>query len=165
MSSRSKAPAKPKKIHKQIEHLKLILRSLNLEYAEEYRFHPVRMWRFDLAVPSLKLAIEYQGHGATGGTRHIGGHASLGGLTGDCEKLNAAQALGWRVLKFTALYFRQEDRVKHKLTPPFDTLASLIGPPRTPAGHAEKSEQSDCFSPHHPHSPRSDGGSEQPSLF
>jgi hypothetical protein len=125
----AKAPPKPKKIHKQIEHLKLILRSMNLEFAEEFRFHPVRIWRFDLAVPSLKLAIEYQGHGATGGGKHIGRHASVTGMSGDCEKENTAQAMGWKVLKFTALYFDAEKRRELKLTSPLDILTAASKSP------------------------------------
>ncbi len=165
MRARPKAPAKPKKIHKQIENLKLILRSLNLDFAEEFRFHPVRQWRFDLAVPALKLAIEYQGHGTTGKKKHVGGHASIGGLTGDCEKLNAAQALGWRVLKFTALYFRHEDRVKHGLNSPFDTLKAFATTPLPPVEHAEDSKPSNPISPHQPLTPRDGGEIEQQSLF
>lgn len=115
----------PKKIHPQIEHLKLVLRGLGLEFTEEHRFHPIRMWRFDLAVPSHKLAIEYQGHaGLRGGG--ASGHSTISGLTKDCEKMNQAQSLGWRVLTFTALHFRESERAKNKLASPFDTIQSLL---------------------------------------
>jgi very-short-patch-repair endonuclease len=66
------------------------------EPEREYRFHPTRKWPFDFAWPAIKLAVEIQG----GGQR--GRHASITGMTNDCDKFNAAISLGWRVLKFTA---------------------------------------------------------------
>ena len=80
----------------------------------EYRFHPVRRWRFDYAIPSAKLAIEYQGH--AGFVRAgASGHSTIKGLTNDCEKFNQAIVHGWRVISFTALHFRDSERTKHKL--------------------------------------------------
>lgn len=112
-----------------------ILRSLvgTDQVVTEHRFHPDRMWRFDYAVPHLRLAVEYQGHGQMAGgkklgvrRKHVGGHASVDGLANDCEKLNAAHTLGWRVIKFTALHFSGVKRKKHKLTSPHDTLQQLL---------------------------------------
>jgi len=121
---------KPARVHKQLATLKIILRSLDLEFVEEHRFHPVRMWRFDLAIPSLKVAIEYQGHGQTGrnaGTgTHIGGHATIKGLSNDCEKDLQATLLGWRVLKLTALHFDPKKRAELKLTAPLDSIKDLL---------------------------------------
>jgi len=82
----------------------------------EYRFHPVRMWRFDYAVPEIRLAVEYHGHAGFVGKGGASGHSSIKGLTNDCEKTNKAIASGWRVLAFTALHFRHDGREKHKLT-------------------------------------------------
>lgn len=82
----------------------------------EFRFHPVRRWRFDYAIPEIKLAIEYNGHAAFAGRGQISGHSSITGITRDAEKLNAAIGSGWRVLQFTALHFRPADRYKHNLT-------------------------------------------------
>jgi hypothetical protein len=59
----------------------------------EYRFHPVRRWRFDYAWPAQKLAMEIQGAVFVQG-RHTRG----AGLRKEYEKLNAAAADGWRVL-------------------------------------------------------------------
>ena len=96
------------------------------EVKTEHRFHPKRMWRFDYAVPSRKIAVEYQGHGKMGGgSKHVGGHASVKGLSSDAEKFNSAEILGWRVILFTALHFREKDRVKHKLSSPLETLLAL----------------------------------------
>lgn len=82
----------------------------------EYRFHPVRRWRFDYAVPEIRLAVEYNGHGGFVKAGGISRHGSIIGMTGDAEKLNAAVGHGWRVLQFTALHFMANDRVKHNLT-------------------------------------------------
>jgi very-short-patch-repair endonuclease len=67
------------------------------EYVTEHRFHPQRKWRFDVALPAEKLAIEIDG-----GTWIGGRHTSGAGYEKDCEKLNAAVIEGWRVLRFTS---------------------------------------------------------------
>ena len=69
---------------------------------EEYKFHPQRNWRFDWAIPALKIAIEYEG----GIFMPKSGHSSAKGMTRDTEKYNSAQALGWMVLRFTALNYK-----------------------------------------------------------
>lgn len=60
----------------------------------ELRFAPPRRWRFDLAFPAHKVAVEIDGGTWTGG-RHTTG---LGFLR-DAEKLNEAALLGWLVLR------------------------------------------------------------------
>lgn len=62
----------------------------------EYRFHPVRRWRFDFAWPSVKVAVECEG-----GTWTRGRHTRGSGYRGDCEKYNVATAAGWRVFRCT----------------------------------------------------------------
>jgi hypothetical protein len=62
----------------------------------EYEFHPARNWRFDLAWPSKKLALEVQGGLYTGGR-----HTTAQGFLNDMEKDNAAAVIGWRILKVT----------------------------------------------------------------
>jgi very-short-patch-repair endonuclease len=69
---------------------------------EEYQFNPERKWRFDWAIPSLKIAIEYEG----GIFMEKSGHTSARGMTKDADKYNSAQALGWIVLRFTALNYK-----------------------------------------------------------
>lgn len=59
----------------------------------EYRFHPVRKWRFDVAFPKARVAIEFDGMGFS--------HQSFDGRNTDNEKQNAAIELGWKVLRFT----------------------------------------------------------------
>tara|TARA_R110000868_G_scaffold51318_4_gene162889 strand:- start:1338 stop:1718 length:381 start_codon:yes stop_codon:yes gene_type:complete len=91
----------------------------------EWRFHPVRRWRFDYAVPEIKLAVEYAGHAGFIG-KGVSGHSTIKGLTNDSEKANSAIAHGWRVLQFTALHFTYKDQVKHKLTPVRETIMNTL---------------------------------------
>ncbi|MDX9896341.1 MAG: hypothetical protein RBS34_12885 [Desulfofustis sp.] len=71
------------------------VRALGLPQPEkEYRFHPQRKYRFDLAWPGYRLAVEVDGGAYTGG-RHTRGP----GFRKDCEKLNEAILLGWRVMR------------------------------------------------------------------
>lgn len=69
-----------------------------LELKTEFLFHPERKWRFDWAVPEIKVAFEYNGIMSAKSR-----HTTVGGYSGDMEKLNAAQALGWRVWQYTPL--------------------------------------------------------------
>lgn len=63
---------------------------------KELRFHPVRKWRFDYAIPRVRIAIEVEGGIWTGG-RHI--HPS--GFLGDIEKYNTGTLMGWRIFRTT----------------------------------------------------------------
>lgn len=62
----------------------------------EWRFHPSRKWRFDLAWPDKSLAVEVDGAVYTAG-RHTRG----AGVEKDAEKFAEAMLLGWRVLRVT----------------------------------------------------------------
>ena len=73
--------------------------ALSLE--EEYRFHPGRKWRFDFCIPALKLAVEYNGIFSKKSR-----HTTVTGYSGDMKKINEAQKLGWTVLQYTPLNYR-----------------------------------------------------------
>jgi len=73
--------------------------SCRCKVTREHRFHPVRRWRFDLAILPLKIAIEYEGIMGAPRSRHT----SATGYTGDANKYNESQLHGWLVLRFTAL--------------------------------------------------------------
>lgn len=74
------------------------IRALGLPEPEmEHRFLMPRRWRFDMAWPDSRLAVECDGGTWTGG-RHVNG----AGYAKDCEKLNEAVLLGWRVLRVTS---------------------------------------------------------------
>ena len=66
------------------------------ECVREYRFHPVRKWRFDYALPSCMVAVEVEG-----GVWTKGRHINPKGFLADIEKYNAATAMGWRVFRVT----------------------------------------------------------------
>lgn len=66
-------------------------------YVTELKFDDVRKFRFDWAIPSLKIAIEYEGLFS-----EKSGHLTVSGYTSDCIKYNLAVANGWRVLRYTA---------------------------------------------------------------
>lgn len=61
----------------------------------EYRFFATRKWRFDIAWPRHRIAIEIDG-----GLYINGGHNQGQRIADEHEKCNAAVLLGWRVLHF-----------------------------------------------------------------
>lgn len=72
---------------------------LTLKY--EYRFDQERKWRFDWAIPEKKIAIEYEGLNSEKSR-----HTTKKGFTGDTDKYNRAQVLGWKVIRITALNYK-----------------------------------------------------------
>ena len=97
----------------------------------ELRFHPERHWRFDLAWPVIRVAVEVDG----GGFQQrpcphcrkpvpMGGRHSTGeGLRDDAEKLSNAAAMGWRVLRVVP------DQIRSGQALDWLTTALLGGPP------------------------------------
>jgi len=81
--------------------MEMMLKLAGYEYVKELKFHPKRKWRFDWAIPSLKIGLEYEGI-----MSEKSRHTTITGMSGDCEKYNAAQSLGWKVLRFTALNYK-----------------------------------------------------------
>lgn len=66
-------------------------------YVQELMFDDKRKFRFDWAIPSLKIAIEYEGIMSA-----KSGHTTVTGFNSDCIKYNLATTQGWRVLRYTA---------------------------------------------------------------
>jgi hypothetical protein len=73
--------------------------SLTME--EEYKFCDDRGWRFDWAIASIKVAIEFEG----GIFMHKSGHTNVAGMVKDSEKYNRAAVMGWKVIRVTALNY------------------------------------------------------------
>jgi len=94
-----KSKAKPVKVPTvKGNNLLLTLRALAVstgipQPVPEYRFHPVRKWRFDAAYPAYMIAIEYEGMN--------GRHQTWTGFINDRIKYNEATAMGWVVLCVT----------------------------------------------------------------
>lgn len=77
----------------------LLLQQLELcgitSFVREFRYHPTRRWRFDLADRNRMIALEIEG-----GVWSEGRHTRSSGFIGDCEKYNEAALMGWMVLRF-----------------------------------------------------------------
>lgn len=71
----------------------------------EYRFAAPRRWRFDVAWPDAKVAVEFQGQH---GPAHRGYYRGTSGLQLDCEKFCAAAADGWRLFPVTYPMLRED---------------------------------------------------------
>lgn len=94
-------PHKPKKkrqVVSEIVQMELLLCIEKIPFVKEYRFHSTRKWRFDFAITTKKIAIEYEG--IYGGRKSR--HTTVQGYTGDAEKYNEAGKLGWTILRYTA---------------------------------------------------------------
>jgi hypothetical protein len=78
----------------------------------EFRFHPTRKWRFDLAFPVSRdreqpVAVEIHG-----GVYRFGRHVRGDGFSKDREKMNAAVELGWRVLEYTTAQVESGEAIR-----------------------------------------------------
>lgn len=76
---------------------RLLQQQFATECVREYRFHPMRRWRFDYALPAFRVAVEIEGGVWTGGR-----HTSSVGFLKDIEKYNTATAMGWSLLRFAS---------------------------------------------------------------
>lgn len=99
-----KVKRKKSAIDKQLEEalqqhrIKELEKATGLQVVPEHEFHPERKWRFDFFLPAVGVAIEVEGGvWIEGGGRHNRGK----GFLGDLEKYNSAQAMGFKVLRFT----------------------------------------------------------------
>lgn len=84
-----------------LKEIKLILQLMKIDFIAEHRFNETRQWRFDIAIPSLKIAIEYERI-----MSRKSRHTTVTGYTKDCEKYNAATIAGWRVLRYNAINYK-----------------------------------------------------------
>jgi very-short-patch-repair endonuclease len=79
------------------------LHDAGILFETQYRFHPVRKWRFDFLLPEYNIAIEYNG-----GQWVQGRHTRGAGYAGDLEKINEAQKMGYIVLQYTTNIFSKQ---------------------------------------------------------
>lgn len=92
----TKTSSIPRALSKGEETLAMHLRAHRFRFEREYKFHPTRLWRFDFCFPAYMLGVEIDG-----GTANGGRHTRAQGFAKDCEKLNAAALLGWKILRYT----------------------------------------------------------------
>lgn len=86
---------------------------------KQFKFHPIRRWRFDFSFPEIKVAIEIDGgQWAINGGRH--------NRDSDREKMNAAASLGWVVLRFSNQMILQDPLGCIKIVD--ETIKNRIGP-------------------------------------
>ena len=81
--------------------LKIFCEEQNLTLKEEHRFDQERKWRFDWVIMEKKIAVEYEGLNSEKSR-----HTTKKGFTGDTDKYNRAQVLGWKVIRVTALNYK-----------------------------------------------------------
>jgi very-short-patch-repair endonuclease len=89
-------PEKKQKRNAAQDLLESQMMAKGFKFKREVRFHNKRKWRFDYAMPDLKLAVEFEGGHWSGG-RHTRG----AGYIADLEKYNTAALLGWCVIRVT----------------------------------------------------------------
>ena len=79
----------------------LIFMALGIDVVKEYRFDDKRKWKFDFALPAIKVAVEYEGLNF----RHGGasGHQTIKGVTAGNEKYSEASIAGWCLVLVNAL--------------------------------------------------------------
>ena len=78
---------------------------------EEYFFTLERRYRFDGAIPEIKLAVEYEG----GLFQKQSGHKSAKGIMRDIEKYRMAEDLGWKVIRLHLLNYSELNQLLNKI--------------------------------------------------
>lgn len=113
---RSKRPkVKGEKIPNEFEaKLATELKTLKIDFEQEFEFHQVRKWRADFHLVGKKILVEVEG-GIWSGGRHTRGK----GYIGDMEKYNAATMLGYQVIRFST------DQVKSGLA--IQQIEKMVG--------------------------------------
>jgi very-short-patch-repair endonuclease len=77
------------------ETLRLHMKAEGIGYTPEFKFHPVRKWRFDFLL-AKGIAVEVDG-----GIWSLGRHVRGSGMEEDNIKINEAALMGYRVLRFS----------------------------------------------------------------
>jgi hypothetical protein len=77
------------------------------EPVTQFKFHPVRKWRTDIAYPEHMILIEYDG-----GTWIKSGHSSGSAILRDNIKHNASALLGYRTLRFVDKQVKSGEAVR-----------------------------------------------------
>lgn len=108
--------SKAKKTPDGVQFIISVLEANKVPYIQEYQFAPPRKFRFDFAIPDLKIAAEYEGIFSKKSR-----HTTQSGYSKDCEKYNLAATNGWRVLRYTAKTVKSFEQ----------DLITIINPPNS----------------------------------
>lgn len=81
--------------------MELVIKGLFPDYQKEYKFAPDRKFRADFYCPEIKCIIEYDGL-FSDKSRHTG----VVGFSKDQEKMNLATVLGYKVLRYSAMNYK-----------------------------------------------------------
>lgn len=95
----------PKNIPEQPNFVKILSNALlviGIEHRLEYKFLHDRRFRFDIAIPQYRVAVEFEGGIFTGG-RHTRGK----GYAKDAKKYNLAVMHNWKLLRYTSADVRK----------------------------------------------------------
>lgn len=98
-----------------VQHIELVLHSMGVKFENEYQFMQERKFRFDIAIPERKIAIEYEGLETSKNKKS--GHTTKVGYSKDCEKYNYAVCYGWKLIRFTALNYTEATKFLSMLMP------------------------------------------------
>jgi hypothetical protein len=90
----------PKPLGVEKQFIEGVLKNIGIPFVKELRFSSTRMFRFDYAIVSQKIGIEYEGI-----MSFKSRHTTKTGYTDDATKYNLATVEGWRVLRYTALNY------------------------------------------------------------
>jgi hypothetical protein len=97
---KSKKVKIPKKEARQLSEIKMWLKAFGIDFTPELMFARPRRFRFDIAIPSRMIAIEYEGIFCEKSR-----HTTVTGYSKDAEKYNLAVSLGWKVYRYTSLNY------------------------------------------------------------
>jgi hypothetical protein len=92
----------PKDKPEGLQAIERVLRVARVPFVNEHKFSESRKFRFDIAIIDKKIGIEYEGLMSAKSR-----HTTMTGFTNDTSKYNLAQLEGWKVLRYTALNYKQ----------------------------------------------------------
>ena len=100
---------KMNKPSREKDHIESVFKKLGLKVIPEYAFVPGRRFKSDWFIPSKNILIEYEGlifANNKKGSSGISRHTSIRGFSRDMEKYNFCTKLGYRLLRYSAINYK-----------------------------------------------------------
>lgn len=108
------APKKPKtqKGNKAKSEMEWVIKAMFPNYQKEFKFAKEvgKQYRCDYYIPEIKTIVEYEGIVAFKDKDEKSRHTHINGYTDDCRKYSLASILGYRVLRYTTLNYKELGR-------------------------------------------------------